>query len=231
MRVLLLCDDYWHPGNVVIEGISPLKQNGFAFDIISNANDFSPEMLSQYPVVLISKMDDISQADRQPWKTEAIQKAFIDYVENGGGLVAVHSGVVPGKNTTMLDHLVGCRFLGHPNASPVTVQPLKPHPVTEGVSLFREPDEHYKIEIITDDADILLASYSPAQGDETKYQEDSYYNAPEAIHTAGYVRNQGKGRVCALTPGHTLEVWHNVQFQRLLANALEWAGIHNHNVE
>jgi type 1 glutamine amidotransferase len=222
MRVLLICDDYWHPGQVSIDGIAPLAQHGFQFDIITNANDFSIDMLTKYSVVLISKCDEVSQTDKQPWKTEAVQQAFIDYIENGGGLVAVHSATVAGKNTQALDLLLGCRFAGHPNNCPVTVQPVKPHPVTEGVGIFCEIDEHYKIDILTPDADILLASYSPSQGEESKYQEDPYHNCPAAICAAGYVRTQGKGRVCVLTPGHHLAVWHNGEFQKLLANALRW---------
>ena len=226
MRVLIICDDYWHPGQVVIDGTAPLSQRGFQFDVIADANDFSPEILPRYPVVLLSKCDEVSAADRQPWKTGAVQRSFIDYVEGGGGLVAVHTGTVPGKDTQALEKLVGCRFTGHPNACPVTVSPVKPHPVTEGVGLFCEVDEHYHIEIIEKNADVLLASYSAAQGEESRYEEDAYRNVPAAICAAGYVRAQGKGRVCVLTPGHYVDVWLNPQYQKLLANAFNWcAGV------
>jgi uncharacterized protein len=222
MRVLLICDDYWHPGQVAIDGVAPLSQQGFEFDIITNANDFLPEKMSQYPVVILSKCDEVSKEDRQAWKTETVRRSFVDYVEGGGGLIAIHTATVAGKNTEALDKLIGCRFIGHPNACPVTVSPIKPHPVTEGVSLFCEIDEHYHIEIIENNADVLLASYSAAQGEESKYQEDPYHNVPAAICAAGYVRTQGKGRVCVLTPGHNLAVWQNPQFQKLLTNALNW---------
>jgi len=222
MKVLLICDDYWHPGKTAVEGIEPLKQNGFEFDIILNANDFSIDMLEKYPVVLMCKSDETSQTDKQPWKTEEIQKAFVDYIEGGGGLVAVHSALVQGKNTKALDNLIGCHFFGHPNNCPVTVQSVKPHPVTEGVAQFIEIDEHYMIEITSSDADVLLASYSPQQGEESKRQEEPYFNSPSAIYPAGYVRTQGSGRVCVLTPGHLTAVWLNPQFQKLLSNALNW---------
>jgi len=222
MRVLLICDDYWHPAQTAIDGVIPLEQKGYQFDVIKNANDFSPDMLQKYPVVLICKMDEISQTDKTPWKTSAVQKAFIDYVENGGGLVAVHSATVNGKNTADMDKLIGCDFKGHPNNCPVTVQSVKPHPVTEGVGIFCETDEHYRIEITAPDADILLASYSPAQGEESKYESEPYFNTPAAIYPAGYVRTQGKGRVCVLTSGHLTAVWLNPQFQKLLSNALKW---------
>ena len=227
MRVLLLCDDYWHPGKVAVDGTAPLKENGYQFDVVFNANDFLPDALKQYDAVLICKSDEVSQTDKSAWKTEAVQKAFIDYVENGGGLVAVHSAVVHGLNTEALDKLIGCRYFGHPNECPVTVSPVKPHPVTDGVSIFCETDEHYKIEITQPDADVLLASYSPPQGEESKYESEPYFNTPSSMYPAGYVRTQGKGRVCVLSPGHSTEVWLNPQFQKLLINALNWCARKN----
>jgi len=164
MRVLLICDDRYHPGDVPIAGIAPLEGKGFEFDVITDANQFKPEALADYPVVLLCKCDQVSQSDQTPWKTDAVQQAFVGYVENGGGLLAIHTATVRGKQTETLDRLLGCRFIKHPNACPVTVQPVKPHPVTEGVGLFCEVDEHYRIEILSDDADILMASYAPPQG-------------------------------------------------------------------
>ncbi|MCL2277246.1 MAG: ThuA domain-containing protein [Treponema sp.] len=222
MKVLLICDDYWHPGQTAIDGIVPLENNGFQFTVIKNANDISADTLKQYPVILICKSDEVSQSDKQPWRTDDNQKIFVDYVENGGGLVAVHSALVNSKNYGVFDELIGCRFLGHPNNCPVTVQVIKPHPVTEGVGQFIEVDEHYKIEITRSDADVIAASYSPAQGEESKYQEDPYFNTACAIYPAAYARAQGKGRVCVLTPGHLTAVWLNPQFQKMLSNALNW---------
>jgi len=224
MRVLLLCDDYWHPGQVPIDGVAPLAGQGFQFDIISDAKNFTPDMLSSYPVVLLAKSDETSQQDNTSWKTEAIQQAFISYVENGGGLLIIHSGTVGCKQSNALDLLIGCHLVFHPNACPVTVQPIKPHPVTEGVEMFCEVDEHYRLEMLAQDADILIASYSPPQGDTEKYQEDPYHNTQAWICPAGYVRTQGKGRICALTPGHLPPVWQNPQYQKTIANALNWCG-------
>ena len=222
MRVLLICDDYWHPSHVPIEGVAPLKEQGYTFDIITDAKDFAPGMLSDYPVVLLSKCDQVSRRDESSWKTDAVQQAFVDYVESGGGLVAIHTATVAGKQTEKLDRLLGCKFAYHPNNCPVTVQPIKPHPVTEGVEMFIEIDEHYRLDIIADDVDILMASYSPPQGTPEKYEEDLYHNTQAWICPSAYVRTQGKGRVCVLTPGHLLPVWLNENFQRTLQNALRW---------
>ena len=222
MKVLLICNDFYHPGNVPIEGIAPLKEKGFNFDIITDAGNFKPSDLQNYPVVIIVKSDQVNHEDKTSWKTAEVQKAFTEFVEKGGGLMAIHSGTVKGENTQELDNLIGCRFLFHPPSADITVQPVKPHPVTEGVGMFCEHDEHYHLEILAPDADILIASYSPGHGDESKYEEDPVRNTPQCICPAGFVRTQGKGRVCVLTPGHNVPVWHNKHFQRTLENAINW---------
>jgi len=75
----------------------------------------------------------------------------------------------------------------------------------EGVKTFTEVDEHYYLEILTSDIDVLAASY-----------------APECVLPAVFVRAQGKGRVCVITLGHNPKNWANPQFQRILENALGW---------
>jgi type 1 glutamine amidotransferase len=222
MRILLLCDDRYHPGSIPAEGIQPLKEKGFALDVISDAGFFRPESLANYNVVIMSKCDHITLENLEPWKTDEVQDAFVKYVENGGGLLVTHSGTVKGKATEKLDTLIGCSFAFHPNNCPVTVDVIKPHPVAEGLSAFTEVDEHYHLNITASDADIFLASYAAPQGDEARYKTEPYFNTPAAIRAAGYTRVQGRGRVCVLTPGHTLAVWLNPQFQLALENALRW---------
>jgi type 1 glutamine amidotransferase len=214
MKVLLICSDHWHPADVPVNGVKPLEKRGFSFDVLTDGALFDPEALKETPVVLLCK--------GEGWMTQAQEQGLLRYTENGGGLLIVHNGTVTGEQNFALAHLAGSRFAFHPNNCPVTVQPLKPHPLTQGVSGFTQTDEHYKLEILSDDIDILLASYSPPQGEEARYQEDPYHNAPAQICPAGYVRRQGKGRVCVLTPGHLLPVWLDAQFQQLLENALRW---------
>jgi len=222
MRVLLICDDFYHPGQVPIEGTAQLKEHGFLFDVITDAKEFKTEMLEAYPVVILCKSDQASAQDKARWKTNDVQQAFISYVEKGGGLLAIHSATVAGEKTEKMDKLLGSRFTFHPLESPVTVKPITPHPITERVGMFCEVDELYRMKIISDDVDIIIASYSPPQGDPSKYEEEPVHNSDAWIDTSGYVRLQGKGRVCVLTPGHTLAVWQNPEFQKLLKNAIRW---------
>ncbi|MCL2223939.1 MAG: ThuA domain-containing protein [Defluviitaleaceae bacterium] len=224
MKILLFCDDHYHPGQIPADGTKSLAKKGHAIDIITDATEFKPSMLAGYDVVIMSKCDHISQANNAPWKTAEIQTEFVKYVENGGGLLVTHSGTVAGDNnaTDILDRLIGCRFATHPNNCPVTVGAVRPHPVTDGVEIFTETDEHYHLEILAQDIEIIAASYSLAQGDPAKYQSEPYFNAPAHIAPAAYTRTQGKGKICVLTPGHALEVWLNPNFAKMLENAVRW---------
>jgi len=222
MRILLFCDDEYHPGDIPAEGVKFLGEKGFGIDVVNNTSDFNAEILGDYCVVIMSKADHISQKDLTSWKSDAVQKAFVEYVEKGGGFIVTHSGTVRGANTDVLDKLAGCRFASHPNNSPVMVGAVKPHPITKDVGIFTETDEHYHLDILSDDVDILAASYAGAQGDTAKYESEPYFNYPAHIAPSVLVRTQGKGRVAVLTPGHSLEVWLNPEFQKLLYNTVLW---------
>ena len=224
MKILLFCDDYYHPMEISVQGMRPLEKKGCEIDIIGNTSNFDSSIISNYDVLVMSKCDHVSQADTTNWKTDDVQSAIIKYVENGGGLLVTHSGIV-GENdnkTEMLEKFIGCRFKYHPNNNPVTMGVLKPHPVTDGVEIFCETDEHYQIEILSEDVNILAASFSDTQGEQAKYKTEPYFNAPANIQPCVYTLNRGKGRICVITSGHVLEVWLNPNFQLLLENAVQW---------
>jgi len=228
MRVLLICDDYWHPGETPIEGVTPLSGRGFDIDIITDANEFSTDILNKYPVVMLSKCDEVSNKDKASWKTNSIQQAFVDYVTSGGGLIVIHTGLVAGEETKILDKLIGSKFASHPAESMVLVQPIKPHSIVKDVEQFCEQDEQYWLDILADDIDVFMASYTEYKKEDNNDNCEASENVAPYIATAGYVRYEGKGRVCALTPGHNVQVWHNNQYQKVLENALYWcAGEYN----
>lgn len=205
MNVLVLCDDYWHPARTSRAGLAPLADEGYTFDFIENAGDWSAPRMDEYPVVLFTKSNDISSSDRTEWMTEDVQQAFVDYVRKGGGLLVVHSGTAGYRETPVLRSLMGGVFILHPKQCPVTVEPTPGHPLTEGSEPFTLTDEHYHMEFDAPDADLFLNSVSE-----------------HGTQPAGWTRTEGEGRVCVLTPGHNVEVWLHPSYQTLLRNSLQW---------
>lgn len=206
MKALLICDDYWHPGDIVEKGFEFLPEYGFELTVVKRPHEIWAQKLSDYDLVILSKSENTrSEENNVLWMTEDAENEIVDYVENGGGFLVTHSGTVPYKTAPKFTALLGCAFTHHPEACPVTMTPLKKYPLNEGVETFTETDEHYHVVVSAEDADIFMATVS-AHG----------------AQTGGYVRRQGSGRVCVLTPGHRAEVWANANYRQMLKNAVDY---------
>lgn len=208
-NVLLLCDDHWHPAEIIEEGIKTLK-NLYNFTIVKTAKDIlTPAMLQEYPVILCCKANSVNPSNTNPWFEEGVTevgpKEFESYVKNGGGFLSLHSGNTSKPGEAYTD-FVGNYFIGHPPRCNVEVKVTAEHPVTAGINDFILRDEHYNIKVTAEDAENFLKTCSESGGEQI----------------GGYSRTIGKGRLCVLTPGHTLSVWQNESFQQLLSNAIDW---------
>ena len=207
MRTLVLCDDYWHPAHIPRAGLAPLEHSGFEFDWIEQADEWSAARMAEYPLVLLTKANNISATDQQPWVTPAVEQAFLEYVRNGNGLLAIHSGTAGYTETPVLRGLLGGVFVSHPPQCMVTVEPRSNHPLTAGSAAFTLKDEHYHVALDDTQADVFLTTTSE-----------------HGAQPAGWTRHEGAGHVAVLTPGHNLEVWLHPDYQTLIGNALRWCG-------
>lgn len=207
MKILVLCDDYWHPARTPREGLGPLAGNQFTFDWIEDARDWSAETMLAYPTVILTKSNNISSTDKTGWMTDAVEAAFAEYVRKGNGLLAIHSGTAEYEQKPVLRSLLGGVFTHHPEQCPVTVSPHPAHPLSAEVEPFTLQDEHYFMTMEDPNVDVFLTTTS-ANGEQP----------------GGWRRDEGDGCVAVLTPGHNLEVWLHPSFQALIVNCLRWCG-------
>ena len=207
MKTLVLCDDSWHPARIPRQGLGRLTGTEFTFDWIENAREWSPEIMMAYPLVILTKSNNISSTDRTGWMTEAVQATFSDYVRKGNGLLAIHSGTAEYEQMPVLRSLLGGVFTHHPEQCPVTVTPRAGHPLSAGAAPFTRKDEHYFMALDDMEADVFVTTTSE-----------------HGTQPGAWRRLVGSGRVAVLTPGHNLEVWLHPSFQALLLNALQWCG-------
>ncbi len=205
MRVLVFCDDYWHPARTARAGLAPLEKRGFAFDWIEHAGEWSTERMAQYSLVLLTKSNNVSSTDRSHWVTTENEGVFLQYVRRGTGLLVIHSGLAEYRDLPLMRGLMGGAFASHPPQCPVTVEPRAEHPVTASAAAFTVFDEHYMIDLDDAGADVFLTTTSE-----------------HGRQPAGWTRTEGKGRVCVLSPGHNLEVWLHPVYQTLINNSLRW---------
>jgi len=82
MKILVVCDDYWHPARTSRAGLAPLTDHGFEFDWIESADGLTgvalAERMDSTPLVILTKSNNISAADQTPWMTPDIEAAFAD---------------------------------------------------------------------------------------------------------------------------------------------------------
>lgn len=211
MQALVLCDDYWHPARTPRAGLAPLAAADLAFAWIENAKDWSAARMAAYPVVVLTKSNNVSATDRRPWLTEAVQAAFQEYVRGGNGLLVIHSGAAEVQPLPVLRGLLGGAFNHHPPQCPVTVEPQADHFLTAGITPFTVFDEHYIMDLDDVGAQVFLTTRSE--------------HGPQP---GGWRRSEGAGRVCVLTPGHNLDVWLHPSYQAVIRNALHWCGGREH---
>jgi type 1 glutamine amidotransferase len=207
MKILVLCGDAWHPPEIARKGLNALAGFDFTFDWIEDARDWTPEILAAYPLVILTKSDNVSVTDKSGWMTDSVQLAFAEYVQRGNGLLAVHSGTAGYEHKPAIRGLLGGVFLHHPEQCPVTIKPVMGHPLCRGASPFTVTDEHYFMALDDLRADVFLTT-SSGNGEQP----------------GGWRREVGGGRVAVLTPGHQLDVWLHPSYQALLGNSIRWCG-------
>lgn len=225
-KILVISDDLWHPAEIVEKGFSYLSFDGYEVEMIRDAKDtLTPELLAEYEFVFCCKGNTINQANTAPWFEEGVTDVgpaeIRAYIENGGTYVLVHAGSslnpanVPEEErfrrpARAYSELVGTIFNGHPLRCPVSIHVVDPdHPLMEGVSDFTERDEHYMLEVTAENVTPLFVSSSEPGGQD---------------RPSGFLFPIGKGRVIVVAPGHTLWVWKNPNFQRILLNIVEKKG-------
>jgi uncharacterized protein len=207
MKILVLCGDAWHPPEIARKGLGALAGKEFMFDWMEDAREWTPDMMTAYPLVILTKSDNISASDKTHWMTDSVQSAFVDYVQNGNGLLAIHSGTAEYDQKPVIRGLLGGVFLHHPQQCLVTMNPRLDHPLCTGSAVFTLMDEHYFMALDDPQADVFMTT-SSVNGDQP----------------GAWRRRVGKGRVAVLTPGHHLDVWLHPSYQVILNNALRWCG-------
>ena len=208
-RTLVLCDDAWHPAAGVQRGLKALADSRFDFEFVTDGSQWSAALMVKFPLMVVAKANHLCAGDSTPWLTMENQRSFRDFVQNGGGLFLIHAGTCY-QDLPEMRGVTGGAFLRHPEQCEVNVEPKAGHPLTAGVKQFSVHDEHYFMALDAVDADVFLHTRS-AHG----------------VQPAGWTRTEGNGRVCALTPGHNVEVWLHPEFQKLLRNGLQWLAKNN----
>ncbi len=205
MRVLAIAGDEWHSASVPRKGLQRLEQFGFDVDWAESGDDWSAIRLAEYSTVILCRAVGADSLNVSSWLSDEVQRKLLGYVQNGRGLLVLHSGAAFDEDAADMRELIGGYFLGHPEQCRVSIEPHGSHPLADGFVPFSERDEHYIMQLDDDVVDVFLTTSSE-----------------HGTQPGGWTVTRGSGRVCVLTPGHNEAVWMHPSYQDLLSNASLW---------
>jgi len=174
------------------------RQNILVSLVLTPDEALRPEILKDY--------DAIAMYANHTTITPDQEKALLDFVEGGKGLVAIHCASAMFGNSEKFISLVGGAFLRH-GTGDFTTEIVKPdHPIMQGIKPFTTWDETY-----------VHNKHNPENRTVLMERVDSEGREPYT-----WVRTQGKGRVFYTAYGHDERTWNKPEFQLMLQNAVKW---------
>jgi putative membrane-bound dehydrogenase-like protein len=199
IKVLFLGDNGHHkPIERAADILTPLARAGIDMAYTDDLNDLNAENLARYDGLII-------YANHTKISPEQ-EKALLDFVENGKGLIALHCASYCFLNSPKYISLVGGQFESHKTGVFRTRIVDAKHPALKGVEEFEAWDETYKHHRLTGDRHVLMV------------REEGDKREPWT-----WVRTQGKGRVFYTASGHDERVFRNAAFHQLVIQGLRWA--------
>ncbi|MGV3557018.1 PVC-type heme-binding CxxCH protein [Larkinella arboricola] len=207
-EILFLGDNGHHrPAERVPELMAALGDKGINFTYTDRLEDLNAENLSKYDGLLIyANWDSIPKPQ---------EKALLDFVASGKGLIPVHCASYCFRNSPEYVKMVGGQFWRHrmDTIQTVTVQPG--HPAIMGLKPFKAYDETYLHSQLQPDNNVLAVRDIKA---------DQANDKPgEKTEPYTWTRTYGKGRVFYTAYGHDQRTWTVQGFQDLLEQGILWA--------
>jgi len=212
-RVLVFSKTAGFRHDSIPDGIAALKElggpAGITVDATEEAGQFTTANLAKYDaVVFLSTTGDVLNADQQ--------KAFENYVANGGGYMGIHAAADTEYDWEFYGGLVGAYFESHPAIQKATVRVENhDHPATAHLGdAWERTDEWYNYRTNPRDKARVLATL-----DETTYQGGTM----KGDHPIAWCQNYGGGRSFYTGGGHTKESYAEEAFRAHLLGGLQYA--------
>jgi len=203
LKILLLGQDQRHHNSHALYGViaPPLARKGIQLTHVSTpAEALVPDTLANYDALML-------YANHTKITPEQ-EKALLDYVAGGKGLIALHCASFMFQNSEAFIALVGGQFQRH-GAGEFSAEIVNPsHPIMQGFENFTTPwDETY-----------VHTKHNPVDRVVLMERVDEKGREPYT-----WVRTHGKGRVFYTAFGHDERTWNIPGFQALVERGTVWA--------
>ncbi|RPG34288.1 ThuA domain-containing protein [Flagellimonas sp.] len=186
------------------------RQNGFIVIQSESGEDFTPQNLNNYKLVVFlnTTLDVLNNSQ---------QTAFEGYIKGGGSFLGIHSACDTEYDWPWYGKLAGGYFNGHPNDPNVRKAKIdvvsKAHPSTAHLpDSWTRTDEWYNYKNLNPDVTVLL-----------NLDESSYEGGTNGSnHPIAWYHEFDGGRSFYTGGGHTEDTYDEPMFRKHLLGAMEW---------
>ena len=186
------------------------RENGFIVLQTESSEDFNPENLKNYKlVVFLNTTEDVLDAGQE--------RAFEQYIRGGGSFMGIHAATDTEYEWAWYGRLVGAYFDGHPNDPNVRQAKIdvlvKDHPATAHLmDEWVRNDEWYNFKNLNPNVTVLMNL------DETSYEGGT--NGEN--HPIAWYHEFDGGRAFYTGGGHTEAAFDEPDFRKHLLGGILW---------
>jgi putative membrane-bound dehydrogenase-like protein len=200
LQLLFLGDQEHHRPAERFRQLQPvLAKRGIDLTYTDQVESLNPNKLAGYDgLVIYANITHLSTTQ---------EKALLDFVEGGKGLIALHCASYCFLNSPQYIALVGGQFLRHGTGTFRTVIAEPDHPVMRGFRGFESWDETY-----------VHTKHNEKNRTVLEFRQENDRREPWT-----WVRTQGKGRIFYTAWGHDERTWRHPGFHNLVERGLRWA--------
>lgn len=210
-KIYSILGNYYHKHDLIFRSLrEAAKELDNEIEICDiGVEEFSLILKNKPELIIMNCENRINPQDKlvDNWMAPEIEKAIVNYVSEGGGLLAWHAGLASYSETGDYVKMLKGYFKFHPAKN----KPVRYYTVGSDMSSgelymdFEVIDEHYFVECDEGNTEVFMLSES-ADGNSI----------------AGWKHKFGKGRVCCITPSHREEGLLHPDMLKLLRNSIDW---------
>ena len=242
VKVLFLFGDYWH-NNMTQElhWRRILGITGWQLMFAQSSQFVTPEALSETDLFVFCRYegpDTIGwsplgivkeRPEAAPWMTEEQEKAIIENVKRGMGIIPYHCSIFNPNRKKYLE-LIGVKkpiIHGHIRHMTTFYDMNQNHPITRGVEPFEEVDEIFDAEMFDVEYELLFRARQENQEMDRlptwAIELNHKIAGPILDRPGGWTREVDDGRIVYLNCGSTPEVFWSKSMKEIMWRSAHWA--------
>ena len=197
---------------------------------------YLPENIKRFDAILLNNSNGPwirpTEADMERFKGRGadvnevemlLRKSLLDYVAQGGGIVAYHHAIGGNTHWSEFLELIGAGYWGHPWNEEVAIRLEQPsHPLlaafegqgfrlAEEIFQFREPYSRQNVRVL-----LSLDTENTNMTVPWIHRKDNDF-------ALAWIKRHGEGRIFYSAIGHRTEIWWNPAILRFYLDALQFA--------